>query len=191
MPNEEISHFGTRPLKKPGKSRFRFLAIIILAVLLIILGWYAAGLIQGGPEDDVIEDGENTVLEPEPLSEYFAKQLEMYVVSSKGQPIEGFEPFMFLETFPRIVPLDFKGVVAWQGTYEIQDRGIIFIDDSSEIKHSAGRAITPIGMEKLYLNITERIGIVPATISDVDLLIRALLENNMEAGATSTDEGIL
>ncbi len=54
------------------------------------------------------------------LRTHFINQFEILAVEKVGQPIEGFEPGMFLTVFSKLDEKDFDGVEAAQGVYTLQ-----------------------------------------------------------------------
>ena len=104
---------------------------------------------------------------------FFTSSIEEIYVQEVGQPIEGFEPGMYLSHFPGIRPSDFEGVIAEQGVYRVQD-GEVVLDENDEPQHSAGGAITSNGMKTLLLNIAVRTELPVATGSDVDDLLESI-----------------
>lgn len=92
-------------------------------------------------------------------AEAFTERMQSRVIDSIGQPIEGFEPFMFLQAFPGLERADFNGVDALIGGYRIEDGRIVYDLMGEEELHSAARAISGAGMETLLANISGRLGI--------------------------------
>lgn len=106
----------------------------------------------------------------------FKFTLEDEVVKKIGQPIEGFQPQMFLQVFPGLVETDFNGVEASIGHYEIVDGRLQHIPDGTRLMHSAAGAISREGMETLLYNIAARIQIdlrTDGTITDIMSAITA------------------
>lgn len=159
MYGEEIKNFGTKPPKKePPKGRGWVIGLIVL-ILALGGGWYLFQNIEpiDLPETEV-EPKENEVLE------YFSTTLQDTFVNEVAQPIEGFQPQMFMQVFPGLTNEDFDGVEALQGIYHIEDGELVFIDVlNGEPPHSAGQAISEEGMETLFNNVMERYEITNPT----------------------------
>lgn len=107
-------------------------------------------------DHDGIAGIEETPIE---VQEYFNEKLRDGVIEEIGQPIHGFVPFMFLQTFLGLVPQDFNGVEALLGEYTIVEKKLIFILDDSGSIHSAAEAVSEEGMKTLFLNIANRAGV--------------------------------
>lgn len=137
--------------------------IVVIVAILIGAGFYL--FYDGG-------DTENREMSLTPQAQYFVETIESGTVERVGQPIEGFEPQMFMLAFPGIVPSDFDGVEAEQGVYQVSNGAIAFVLTDSGPEHSAARAVTPAGMGVLLENIAARLDFP----IDTDAGVRALLE---------------
>ena len=89
----------------------------------------------------------------------FRDTLEAEVRAQLGAPIEGYEPHMFLQVFPGLVETDFDGVEASIGKYVIRNGRLVHEMDNTQLVHSAAGAVSRRGIQTLYRNIAERIGI--------------------------------
>jgi hypothetical protein len=94
-------------------------------------------------------------LEPE-VVDIFRDTLETRVREEVGTPIEGYEPQMFLDVFPGLVPSDFDGVEASIGVYSFSSGRLVHVPDNTKLVHSAAGAISRRGMETLYRNVAAR-----------------------------------
>lgn len=106
----------------------------------------------------------------------FRATLEDEVVEKIGQPIEGFEPQMFLQAFPGLVETDFEGVEASIGFYTIRNGRLVHDTSDGVLIHSAAGAIGRPGMETLLNNVADRSGInirEEGTITDIMGVITA------------------
>ncbi|MCD5381484.1 MAG: hypothetical protein LR008_02815 [Candidatus Pacebacteria bacterium] len=87
----------------------------------------------------------------------FRFEIENKVRTELGQPIEGFEPFMFMQVFPSLLPQDFDGVEATIGHYEYRNSELVHELGKVEIIHSAAQSVTEEGIETLLVNVTSRL----------------------------------
>lgn len=105
---------------------------------------------------------------------YFREELQGRVVSAFGQPIEGFEPFMFMQAYPGIAQSDFENVAAAQGKYTVHGSEVVFDRTSQEPEHSAARAITQPGMRTLLANVATRLGMPATSESEINAILTEL-----------------
>ena len=112
---------------------------------------------------------------PQEIADYFSERLQSPVIERIGQPIHGFEPFMFMESFPGLAAEDFEGVEANDGTYEAILGEVVYSPTKSNVITSAAFAITNRGMETLMNNIAGRLGIQLVDKNSVDNLISMLV----------------
>ncbi len=103
----------------------------------------------------------------------FRATLKNEVVSNQGMPIEGFEPFMFMNAFPGLSPTDFEGVEASIGHYTIEEGTLVYKTDDTKLIHSAAKAVTDRGLDTLLGNVAVRL--------KVDLTKEGTLTEIMEA----------
>lgn len=111
------------------------------------------------------------------LTTHFSEQMQARVIDEVGQPIEGFEPHMFLRVFPRLHERDFDGVEAQLGTYVYRDGELTFQERAGRPLHSAARAITRDGMERLLEQTALRLRVRVENTTDVNVLVRMLAAN--------------
>lgn len=109
------------------------------------------------------------------LREYFIERFEAIAVERGGQPIEGFEPNMFLRVFSKLEARDFDGVEAAQGVYTFEEGALTFTQDTSVPEHSAARAITEEGMQTLLDAILENHSGSLQTEAGIDMFLNSLL----------------
>lgn len=111
------------------------------------------------------------------LVDVFIFTLQEEVRKKVGQPIEGYEPQMFLDVFPGLTETDFDGVEASVGFYHIEQGRLTFVVDESQLVHSAAEAVTRRGVETLLHNVATRTNInlnTDGTITDImSVLIRS------------------
>lgn len=101
---------------------------------------------------------------------YFIEHMQAAVIANGGHPIEGFEPFMFMGTFPGLKATDFQDVEAELGVYRVTDGEVMYEETEAQL-HSAAKAITQKGMETLLSNISQRLAMEVETKADVDALL--------------------
>jgi len=95
-------------------------------------------------------------------------------VAKVGQPIEGFEPFMFMRAYPGLVAADFAGVDALIGLYRVENGWVVY-DLNGEVElHSAARAISDEGMQQLLVNVAARLNYNLSGNDTVADIVRAI-----------------
>ena len=144
--------------------------LIVIFMLVVFNGI----LVFSGALDKLLDTKEDTVSETKKIDQdivdVFRFTLEDEVVKKIGQPIEGFEPQMFLAVFPGLVETDFNNVQSSQGIYKIQEGRLIHSISETGLVHSAAGAIGRKGMETLLNNVSNRTGIdltSNGTITDI------------------------
>jgi hypothetical protein len=148
-----------------------FLFIMVLLVLNVTF-WYVDGdarLTSYITSDTVTPTRTDPV-----LTDVFIYTLEEEVQRKVGQPIEGYEPSMFLEVFPGLVETDFEGVEASIGFYTIVQGRLVHELGTPELVHSAAGAITQRGMETLLHNVASRLEIDLQRDGTITDIMRAL-----------------
>ncbi len=121
----------------------------------------------------------------------FMNALRNETIQRVGQPIEGFEPAMFIRAFPNLRLSDFDGVDAELGVYQYNESDLNFILDDSNPIHSAARAITNAGMTTLLNNVSKRLSMPATSTADVESILAALRGNQYEIGIPGRINGIL
>lgn len=153
---------------------------VISLLLLVGLLWY------GGKQAAAPNVDEASIAS---LSQYFTSEVRLTVNEEVGQPIEGYEPFMIMQTYRGISSADFQNVEAVQGTYASQNGDVVFeLNVPLNEQHSAARAITDGGMETLLRNIADRLDIKIRTNADVDRLLRIVAQVPASPSDDSEDE---
>ena len=104
----------------------------------------------------------------------FETTLKMEVDRRFGKPENGYQPYMFLDTFSGLAPTDFEGVEASIGYYTIQDGRLMHVIEETHLRHEAATAITKRGMSRLLDNITERTGINLRTTGTITEVMNAI-----------------
>jgi hypothetical protein len=161
------------------------LVIIAFVLLLIAVGISAMG---GGS----VESPNNGV--PEGAVDVFTTETRNKVIAELGQPIEGFEPFMFLRVYPGLMESDFDGVDALIGTYQYGNGELTYNLGNEREVHSAARAISDEGMATLLDNVSLRLGVSVETEANIANVIEAIeiqMENDTqeEGGDSKTIAG--
>lgn len=111
-----------------------------------------------------------------PATPYFAKIIQDGVINKMGgPPIEGFEPFMFMEAYPGLHASDFNCVKTDGGFYITRDDRIIFISERMHARSTIDHSITPYGMNRMLQNISDRLGLPwPHANAEVGVIIDAI-----------------
>lgn len=89
----------------------------------------------------------------------FRTQLEDEVKNKVGQPIEGYEPMMFLQVLPGLEETDFDGVEAEIGYYSYEDNELKHNLEGARMVHSAAGAVAEVGYETLLKNVMNRLNL--------------------------------
>jgi len=150
--------------------------VLIVVVMVVV---FNAILVFSGALDSLIETRNNapaaTAVDPD-IVDVFQFTLQDEVRKKLGQPIEGYEPQMFLRVFPGLTETDFDGVKASIGRYVIEDGRLQHQMDNTGLVHSAAGAVTRVGMETLLTNVATRTGIdlqTDGTITDIMSVLTA------------------
>lgn len=168
MQGGEIKHFGTRPLREtPRQSKKRFIWIFVALIFIVCAGYWLSTIKPIYiPEEEPLQKNEEALI-------YFTETIQNKVIMLGGHTIEGFEPSMFMQTYPGFINEDFNGVEARQGVYRVSNGEIIFEEFVTELlPHSEGHSIPEIGMAHLFNNVMSRMGINSPT---KDSVIQTLL----------------
>jgi hypothetical protein len=121
----------------------------------------------------VVEEPRGGNISQERVTE-FTEALRTTFITEQGHPIEGFEPWMFMEVYPGLVAQDFKNVDALIGLYRVED-GAVTYDLNGEVElHSAARAISDEGMRQLLWNVGQRLDIDSEAEGSLALLLATL-----------------
>lgn len=114
----------------------------------------------------------------------FKNVLRSEVQKRIGTPKEGYEPYMFLDAFPGLTESDFEGVQASIGYYTMRSGSLAYQTDNTKLIHSAAKAITDRGMDRLLANISVRLGVDLAK----DGTLTQIMESLMRTQSTSSTE---
>lgn len=112
---------------------------------------------------------------PYEVQTMFAETLKSEVDAEQGVPIEGYEPFMFMEAFPGLTPTDFEGVQASIGNYTVQGGKLVHVLDESRLVHSSAKAVTDEGLHTLLGNISVRLKVNLTQEGTLTEIMEALL----------------
>lgn len=175
--------FGTHLANK--QQRLLMLSIWILAVV----SGSIAVVQQFGVLIDRIEPFSSDPLQfsvvdqiPLEVKYVFKSALRSEVQKRIGTPVEGYEPYMFLDAFPGLTESDFEGVQASIGYYTMRDGSLAYQTDNTKLIHSAAKAITDRGMDRLLANVSVRLGVDLAK----DGTLTQIMESLMRSATTST-----
>lgn len=89
----------------------------------------------------------------------FRTTLRNEVNAKLGVPKEGYEPYMFIQAFPGLSETDFEGVEASIGFYTLENGQLVHKTDNTKLIHTAAKAITDRGMDRLLANVSLRLGV--------------------------------
>tara|TARA_Y100000310_G_scaffold26446_1_gene25215 strand:+ start:4956 stop:5612 length:657 start_codon:yes stop_codon:yes gene_type:complete len=124
--------------------------LILLIITAIILSLSSVQIFKKTPSPEEI---------PIELVNTFSQQMQNKIINEIGQPIEGFEPPMFIQAFPNLKYEDFNNVQALEGIYIFENSKLTFKRTKKTPITSAEQTITDEGMETLLENIADRLNI--------------------------------
>lgn len=156
------------------------LILILLALVVLLIGAISFFDIMRSDGNDLPD----RLTENERVVNDFVVKVRNETIAEVGQPIEGFEPSMFMQAFPGLTESDFDGVAAFIGGYEFENGQLIYDLKGEQELHSAARAISDEGMATLLANVRARLNIEVEDEADVDRLIAAI----NEGGETQIEE---
>ncbi len=151
----------------------KYILFVTVLLALNLTFWYVGGTDRIAMY--IAPDRVSTVHTDPVLLDVFVYTLEEEVQQKIGQPIEGYEPSMFLEVFPGLVETDFEGVEASIGFYTISQGRLVHELGAPELVHSAAGAVTRRGMETLLHNVASRLEIDLGRDGTITDIMRALL----------------
>lgn len=117
--------------------------------------------------------------ETDELYAYIISEMQNMFIEEVGQPIEGFEPEMFLQIYDGLREEDFNNVEASQGVYQFENGELIFVFEG-DLEHSAARAITDDGMKMLITNVGERLEVSLDSEGDADFILETISVSDTE-----------
>lgn len=115
----------------------------------------------------------------------FITKVRATTIAKVGRPIEGFEPFMFMQAYPGLVAKDFDGVDALIGGYEFENGALVYDLKGERELHSAARAISDEGMLTLLVNIAARLEMNLEGEDTVDDVLREIEKKPVVSSPTS------
>lgn len=162
-----------RQLQKQFFTKPILFILFIAAVFIIIIGIAASQLIfKSRMSDECHLSGSGSGA---PAAPYFTEVVQKEVVDKFGQPIEGFEPFMFMDTYSGLQVSDFNCVKAYNGFYVVKNGQLVFIPERTNKMSTADRSITAYGMNRLLQNISDRLGRPwPHSNTEVDAIMNII-----------------
>lgn len=127
--------------------------IILIIVIIVVAVWIVSILksSSGKPGNDTVTISDDTVI--------FSEKIQDYVIENIGQPIEGFNAEIYLQTFPGLFQADFDGVETLEGKYKYKNGELAFERNNSQIISSAEEAISEAGHQTLFENVRGRLDI--------------------------------
>lgn len=120
---------------------------------------------------------------PLSVSYAFKTTLKNEINSTVGVPVEGYEPYMFMEAFPGLTETDFEGVEASIGQYTIEGGKLIHKIDETKLIHSAAKAVTDRGLDTLLANVSVRLKVDLAQDGTLTEIMEALIRYSETAEA--------
>ncbi|MDA8597129.1 hypothetical protein N9L26_02195, partial [Candidatus Pacebacteria bacterium] len=129
---------------------------ILLLLLMLGVAYHYATERSGSRVGEITPESDQATEVSERIRA-FESQTQRVIADSYGQPIEGFEPAMYLEAFPALVPADFDEVEAVVGHYHYTNNSLEHEVSTREPIHSAAGAISSQGMATLLENIGLRL----------------------------------
>ena len=166
--------------KEKIKIMKKITILFILLFVLVILYTFVVAL-GFMPNKDTVTLPESSA----DVVEYFWQQMQNKFITEVGQPIEGFEPQMFVQLYSGLVPQDFDEVEALLGTYKVSGGEIAFMVEEGGVLHSAAQAISPHGMYTLLMNISSRLTLPINTKEDIDVILSRI--SNEETGEIQSE----
>ncbi len=148
----------------------QFIAGFVLAALVLVgavtfASWNGGGTpVDSGNTSSGLSQADKT---------RFIDTVRAKVVAEIGQPIEGYEPFMFMRVYPGLIAQDFNNIDALIGRYVVANGQVTYDLNGEQELHSAARAISDEGMEQLFLNILARISLMAGS-DQVDGVLNAI-----------------
>jgi len=165
------------------QKTFEILAGLLILVFMAVV--FYKTLNQGVQDKPVVvvEDPN----QPQEVVANFQSELETMVKTELGQPIEGYEPAMFMKVLPGLKPADFAGVEAQIGSYQLIEGELRHELGETEMVHSAAQAIADKGYVQLLENVKTRLGYTSTKIT-AEEIITALKASPMDDEQACTEE---
>lgn len=135
-------------------------------VLCVALGVIGGGMFFAQYVEAPSHEGNQTMVNESEFLE-FKHQLEERVRIEIGQPIEGYEPAMFMQVFPGMRSADFDGVEAMIGHYIVVNGTLVHDLEGATMIHSAAPAVSEAGIKTLLQNILDRLAVTERTVDEI------------------------
>jgi hypothetical protein len=154
----------------------------LVFILVLISGACLSRNNTGGagdvPSETQVEDPEEA--SPNNFSGILGEELQRAGVERVGQPIEGFNAYIFLEAFPGFEESDFNGVKTLEGIYKMEGGSLVFERTAGNPVTSAEETISADGYITLLQNLSTRTGIEVAAEEDVASLLEELFKGDTD-----------
>lgn len=177
-----MHHIGS--MKKASELFFGFATLCLMGFVL----WHMLYVVNMKPvvipvstETDNSNLAENIIVK----QKEFREKMEATVISRNGQPIEGFEPMMFILALPGLEFRDFNQVEAVIGHYEYVNDELRYNDEETTVLNSAATAVTAEGMDTLLINVAKRLHI-NLNVASVDDIISLLTKKDTSEEISKT-----
>jgi len=119
------------------------------------------------------------VSSPSDYSVFFSEELQRAGVERVGQPIEGFNAFIYLEAFPGFEESDFDGVLTLEGIYRVEDGEFKYVRTAGDLVTSAEETISEDGYKILLENFSKRVGVEVEAKADIAAVLEKLREGDL------------
>ena len=180
------------------QKTFEFIGGILIAIFMVVVFHQATTQNKRAelPPTVVTTPVEQPAVIEEPLvnnsvsAADFAFTLQEAVRIEIGQPIEGYEPAMFMQVFPELQPQDFDGAEALIGYYQYTDGELMHEVGDVDMIHSAAPALSELGMETLLGNVIERLKLDPDTTT-VEKVVERLRYNSEDVPSDEAGDDML
>lgn len=148
---------------------------IFAGIVIVIIG--VAVFFMNVPQDQSRDDDADKDVDiPVASEEYFAERMATLGVERIGQPIEGFDAFLYLSAFPALQDQDFHEVEALLGTYEFVGGALTFQERRDGPIHSAAQTVSENGMATLLKNVSNRLEFRITDSKSVDMILENISE---------------
>ncbi|MBU1164291.1 hypothetical protein KKA15_01875 [Patescibacteria group bacterium] len=117
---------------------------------------------------------------PSDYSGLFREELSRAGAERVGQPIEGFNAFIYLEAFPGFIAKDFDGVKSFEGIYNLNDTELEYTRTAGNPITSAEETISEEGYKILLVNFSKRVGVEVNNEKNIATLLDKLREGDPE-----------
>lgn len=168
-------------MKKTSEIIFGLATLFLMGLVLWHMMFSNQSTDYQPPSEDIVEN-------IEAISSEFKFELEERVRIEAGQPIEGYEPFMFMQVFPGLLSEDFNGVEAMIGYYEYKNEVLKHELGNVDVIHSAAPAVTADGVKTLLDNVVTRLDVDPETVSVSEIIFHLLQKQKYQESPSEPTE---